>query len=448
MNKNILGIFVLALIMIALPIHLRYSEGNTTLPGVEPHYHSRMSESLLEGVPEADNTIVNSRPYILEPYHVIVAAAYRIMGPIALTLLPALLAFASLIFFWLLLRKLDVSENTQLWMLLVYSLSPPLVSAGFIGNAHALILTLLLSGAWLLFTNWWILGAINFVIAAYSGLTYTIAAIVLLIILMVLRPKNKNTIITLAPTVGVLLIGYYPPTIPLLQGGYLSDIGATYGISLFASLLAIVGAAIIWKHKKEYYGAYATIAILLVISFFKPRLLIFANILVSALAGLALATLAKRKWELKSLREAALLVLFCGLLFSSIAHAVNLAGEQPTPEFFEALEFEPGTILTHENYGFWVEAAGHRAVIDPLWRELPDPEGQLWDVTALFGSTDLDNIQTLIKKYNVTHVLITPEMQHGLTWEREEQGLAFIVENSETFKRMETGSSIEVWKVE
>jgi hypothetical protein len=50
-----------------------------------------------------------------------------------------------------------------------------------------------------------------------------------------------------------------------------------------------------------------------------------------------------------------------------------------------------------------------------------------------------------MKKYNITHALITSEMEHGLVWEREDQGLEFIVENSETFKKLETSSNIGVW---
>ena len=145
--------------------------------------------------------------------------------------------------------------------------------------------------------------------------------------------------------------------------------------------------------------------------------------------------------------RAALLVLFCGLLFSSISHSVVLADKQPTPTFFKALEFPSGTVLTHQDYGFWVETAGHKAVMDPLWKELPESAERTWDVTAVFRSTDLEKTKLLLKKYGVTHVLITPEMQRGLLWEREEQGLAFLVENDETFKKLETGSAIKVWKV-
>ncbi|MEM3154071.1 MAG: hypothetical protein QW165_00695, partial [Candidatus Woesearchaeota archaeon] len=106
-----------------------------------------------------------------------------------------------------------------------------------------------------------------------------------------------------------------------------------------------------------------------------------------------------------------------------------------------------GTVLTHEQYGFWVESAGHTAILDPLWQQLPDANDVAWDAAAIFKSTDLTQAQKLLAKYNITHILITPEMEHGLLWEREEQGLDFLVKNSEMFKKLPTGLNINVWKV-
>ena len=449
MKKHIFAIFVLALVMIALPLHLRFAHNNPTLAGEEPYYHARMAMELSEGIPKSDDKIVNGREYVMQSYHFVLAFGYKLIGPLAFNLLPGIFALVSFVFFWLLLRKLKVPEDVQPWILLVYALSPPLVAIGTIGTPHAFVLALLMSGAWLL-SNWWVLGVINFAIASFSGLAYNITAVLFLLILLLIQKENKKQI-TIAIVLGVaaFVIGRYPSTIAAPQGisQYLSDLGGLYGLSIFAFLLAIIGATLIWKHKRKYYGAFAIVVCFFIAGFFFSELLVFENVLVSALAGISLATLAKRKWQLKFLRQAALLVLFCGLLFSSISHSVVLADKQPTPTFFKALEFPSGTVLTHQDYGFWVQTAGHKAVMDPLWEELPESAERTWDVTAVFRSTDLEKTKLLLKKYGVTHVLITPEMQRGLLWEREEQGLAFLVENDETFKKLETGSAIKVWKV-
>ncbi len=451
MKKQMFAILILAVIMIALPLHLRFAHKNPTLAGTEPYYHARMAVQLLDGIPKEDNSILGSREYVIEPYHAVLAVAYKIAGPLAFNLLPALFALASFVFFWLLLNTLKIPEPTQAWMLLAYALSPPLIAIGTIGTPHAFVLALILAGAWLLSTKWWLLGTASFIIASISGLTYTLSTITLLLIFYLTQKIETKKIMTaLVPAIAVFIIGHYPPAIQPIQGmaQYLSDIGGTYGFSIFATLLAIVGAILAWEHKKTYYGAYVLAAVFLAACFFIPGLLVFANVFVSGLAGVALAKLAQKKWELSFLRQAGLLVLFCGLLFSSISHAVSIADTPPTQSFFKALEFQPSTILTHENYGFWIESAGHTAVMDPYWKHLPDAEDRSWDVAAIFSSVELDKTTKLMKKYNITHALITSEMEHGLVWEREDQGLEFIVENSETFKKLETGSNIGVWSAQ
>ncbi len=451
MKIHIFSIFVLALVMIMLPLHLRFSHHNPTLAGTEPYYHARMAIQLSEGkIPTTDTAIISGRPYTLNPYHVILAGAYKLLGPLAFNLLPPIFALLSFIFVWLLTKRLAIPEHVQPWILLAYALSPPLLATSIIGNPYSFVLALLTGGALLLLNHWWILGMIATIIAALSGPVYAIAAIAfLLILILTVKKETKNISITAFICFILLILNYSPAYVPHDRGilQYISDLGGTYGFSIFALMLAIVGAILIWEHKQKYYGAYAVFMIFLISSFFFPGMLVFANILVSGLAGVALASLAQRKWELKFLRQSALLVLFCGLLFSSISHAVILADMPPTMSFFKAVEFKPGVILTHEKYGFWIESAGHTAVIDQLWKELPDAEDRIWDTAALFSSTDLQKTKTLLGKYNITYILITPEMQHGLLWEREQEGLDFLVENSETFKKLETGSNTKVWRI-
>lgn len=449
MKRHAFSIFILAIIMISLPLHLRFAHSNPTIAGIEPYYHARIAIDMQDGIPEKDNSIVNGREYTINPYHFLLAIGYKLAGPLAFNIIPAILALATFILFWQLLKKINTPEETIPWMLLTYALSPPLVATGIIGTPHSFALVLLLSATLLMLNNRWILSTILFTIASLTGLTYNIAAITLVAFIALTTKKDNNKItITTIISATILIIGKYPATIPLEKGitQYVSDLGGIYGFSIFALLLAIVGATTIWEHKKKYYTIYALFITFIIINLFIPELIIFTNILISALAGTALATLAQRTWKLTFLRQAALLVLFCGLLFSSISHAVSIADTPPTQTFFKAIQIPPTTIFTHENYGFWIELAGHKAITDPLWKQLPDPEEQNWDSAALYKQTELEKANQLLRKYNITHILITPEMQHGLVWEREEEGLDFLVKNSETFKRIETGSNIQLWQ--
>ncbi|MEM3154622.1 MAG: hypothetical protein QW165_03610, partial [Candidatus Woesearchaeota archaeon] len=328
MKYHLVAITILALFMAALPLHLRFTHNNPTLAGTEPYYHSRMAIQLLNGIPSEDTAIANGRPYILHPYHLTLAAAYAIIGPLAFTLLPIIFALLSFVFFWLLLKKLSIPKKTLPWILLAYALSPPFLAVSTIGTPHAFILALLMVGTYLLFGRLWILGSAFYIIACLSGLLYNLAALAFLIVMLLTFQKDtQHFIITSFLSVGTLVLGHSPPLVNLPQGlsQYISDFGGIYGFSIFAFLLAIVGTALVWQPKRKYYAIYTIVIAFIIAGFFFPHLLVFGNVVVSALAGAALAQLAERKWELTFLRQAALLVLFCGLLFSSISHAVTLA---------------------------------------------------------------------------------------------------------------------------
>ena len=121
------------------------------------------------------------------------------------------------------------------------------------------------------------------------------------------------------------------------------------------------------------------------------------NIIICILAGIALATLSTRKWKLKTLRNASLLLLFCGLLFSSIAHIVNIADMPPTKEFIQKLNIPPGIILTHQDYGFWAQFSGHKTIIDPYTQTIPWQQKS--NTESMFRLTELEKTQQLLNKY-------------------------------------------------
>lgn len=432
--KQLYLLAALALIMVVLPHHLRFADDNYDIAGVEPYYHARMA---IEGS-------------ISQPYDAVLSSAYSLFGYWAFRIVPAFFAFLSFILFWLFLRTVKVPVKVQVWTLLAYALSPILVSLSLLGTPLGFALCSILLGAILLCREkLWFVGVFFFVLAALSGTLAILASLAFLLVLPVwLDGFSKKLFLAIGAVVLSLSIKG-PPSVEiprsLLQ--FVSDLGGIYGLSLFAILLSIVGIALVWTHKRNYYSAFAVACVFFIISFFFPSLLVYANILISGLVGVALARLAERKWKLSFLRNASLLVLFCGLLFSSISHANALAELPPVPKFFEVLEIPKGVVLTHESYGFWIEFSGHKAVIDPFWRLSPDAEALYWDVAAVFSSTSLEDTMYLLRKYDVDYVLISKSMKRGLVWERDEQGLAFVVANSERFKKINEAGEFEVWAV-
>jgi len=54
---------------------------------------------------------------------------------------------------------------------------------------------------------------------------------------------------------------------------------------------------------------------------------------------------------------------------------------------------------------------------------------------------------TLLRSYNIRYIWITPEMRSGLVWNKDDEGLLFLLKNSETFKKVYSTYGYEIWEV-
>ena len=59
----------------------------------------------------------------------------------------------------------------------------------------------------------------------------------------------------------------------------------------------------------------------------------------------------------------------------------------------------------------------------------------------------LEEVRGKIEKYNVKYILIDKKMTEGLIWDDQNQGLRYLLRNSETFKNSYASEGVEVWKV-
>jgi uncharacterized membrane protein len=189
------------------------------------------------------------------------------------------------------------------------------------------------------------------------------------------------------------------------------------------------------------------------ISVFSNQAIVYSNFVVSILAGIALATLIKMKWKLKVIRNISILLLFCGLLFSSVSYTVRIAEAQPNNELIQALDWirensnEGDVVFSHYANGFWVESRALRPVVlDSLSDYSSEFEQRLSDSNTIFSSWDIEKTKKKLSEYDVEFILITNDMYEGLVWEEPEQELAYLLRNSETFKKEYENSYVGVWR--
>jgi len=467
-NKQIARIFLLAaLLLLLLPSSLRALTGNVYLMGEEPYYHARMAKQIAqEGIPETDEHIFHGRNYITNPYHFLLALFALPFGALtAAKIVPLLLGLICIYLFYLILTKFKV-ESWQKWAALgMLILSPVFIYTFNMSTPACFILVLNLAGLFFLMKK----GKLNtgislacFSIAATFGLLHAfVSAFIVFFYAFNYKKRLRRGYLLLAAIVFVALSYSLPIYLATenidfistdLIASFVSDLGHAVGFSIFALLLAIVGYVLVWKYKKKYYSLYAFSILLIVYSFFDNSLLIYSNLVIVFLAGIAFVHFARMKWNLKILRQFTLLVLFCGLLFSAVNTAMDLRDMQPNAALTNSLIWlqlnsdEKEVVFSHHSNGFWIELLSERPVVmDGLLRLTPDVNNIYFDSNQIFTADDLDTARDLLSKYDVKYIVITENMYDGLVWEKREKGLDFLLTNAETFKKVQENSYVRIY---
>jgi len=223
---------------------------------------------------------------------------------------------------------------------------------------------------------------------------------------------------------------------------FISDFGGAFGFSIFVLALACIGFAILYK--KKYLLFILILSAGVTISFFSSEFRIYANVITSILAAITLAVILERKYSLKKIRNFSIILMLCGLLFGTLSFSNRVIEFQPTPDIIQALEemqnLPSGSrILSHRHNGFWIRSVGSQI---PIEDSLAPPSTQ-----EVWYSWDIERTKTILNQLNATHILITPDMVQGNIWDKPQQGLHFLLKDSETFKNVYQINHTEIWQV-
>src|SRR3989338_4230095 len=383
-------VLILGLVFILLPNTLR---DNPFMIGDESFYHLRIAQNVLdEGYVNYDGLSFSGRNNFME-----LGLSYIIAGVSYITKLSiessakylfALLGVISLFLGYLILKHFDAKEG--LFTLPVIFLSPPFI---------------------------YLFSVVNKVAIPLFNYAFTIFILISFLIIWLYIKKKKVALFILL----ILLLGW----IFSLDGNnfkIISDFGSELGVSIFGIFILLFGVSVFWK-KQEFPHLYFLVLLLFIASI-KIRWIIFILIIpFSFLVTLNLSYLIKMKWESGLIKDLTVLLLICGLLFSGVSSANFLSEEGPDKELFDALSNIPigSVVLSHQFNGYWINYAGMKTVIGPF-TNIDNYDERKEDVKQLFESRDLSLVKSILDKYNVDYILITPDMRNGFIWSDDEEG--------------------------
>lgn len=468
------AIIALGIFLLVFPFCTRALAGEPLLPGGESYGHLRIAETITEhGIP-ANDPALPERAYTLTLFDGLLAAFVRVLGPtVGALLLPFLLGLGTLAALALTVRRWKIPAAIARGIMLVFVLSPLFVAAFTQASPRGLELLLFLLYLLALapateeLTKLRLAGrvlcaAILAAALATFGVVPAIAAFSLPLLVRTVNHRVPHHVAVASVAAFITLITVALPAYlqseapafakPLPVVLAISDFGGAGGMSVFAWLLAFIGLVLLWQFTHRYYALLLCTTLVLAAALLLPTALVTGMIAIAFLAGYALAFFARMEWSFEDIRTLTLLVLACGLLFSTLAHAMELAHGQPTAETRDAalaLRTMPaGAILAHPDDGFWYAYWSGKQVWMDGWLRATPRVNERWTVAQqIWHAQDIMRAQPVLARNRIGALVITDDMREGKVWDLPEQDLLFLLRNNETFKSAHRSSSVDIWTV-
>lgn len=462
--KLLVFALLLVLIVLASVMILRLAQHKLVLSRGESYYNLRIAQSLISD-PFLSKDPVQNTPYEPNPYHYLLALLL-IIFPLenVLIFFPIVLGLVSAFIFFKLLILIGIRYQQAAYALIILSVTPAFIIlfTGLFSIGFVMFLSLLISfiiikhkkSRYELF-----LCILLFLILALTSSTgFLINLLFLLFICSALKRKLNLLFIPLIPSVLVIfLLNIFSNYTPRLLGFHsfefrniLSVLRADPGFDLFLLALFFLGFIISWARTEQRRIFHLALIGLLALSLFNDVAMVFTSFIITVYCVIAILYLYNRKWELEIIRIGTFLLVLCSLVFSLTNQMNTLVKAQPDQSIQKSLlflkGFGDGKVLTGEENGFLVEYyAGKNVLLDANSHLLPDyPEiKNLTD--KLFRMARLKDAEPLLNQYDIRYVLITPDMKEAI-WEGREQGLWFLVGNSESFDRIYSSKGVGIWK--
>jgi len=459
-KNTLIYVMLAAVIVLLIPFLVRFLFYDNIMIGDESYYHANIARQIIE-----QNQLIHDSNYVFNPYQLVLASAGYFVGvEFASKLIPFLLGMLSALIFYLILKEFKMNIEERLFVLLILIASPAFIYLSVISNTQSVPVFLTLLGTYFLLKKkivFTVLSLVSFATAVSFGIFNALLVIAILLAYLI-KEKSKKTIILLSIIIlisAAFMPVYFQEKAEVLQKegilqSSISDIGALAGIGIFNILLAFIGFSLIWRKKKEYIFIFLPLLVMLISLFYLRTVVIYLSFVLAVFAGYAFTRIKNMDWEIKIIKRLTILLIICGLAFSTISYLNRVSNMQPDKEVIKSLDWlkhysEPNEIVfSHYSKGFWINAVAERpVVINKMFEYFPNAKEKFNDSLEIFYSRNLKNTKSLLEKYNIKYIWIDNEMKQGLIWEKEQQGLLFLFRNNETFNNIYNNQGIEIWEI-
>ncbi|MBT3721199.1 hypothetical protein HN789_03625 [archaeon] len=368
-------------------------------------------------------------------------------------ILPFIVSILNILILYLILRQILKNDSERFFVLLLFIMSPIFIFVhGTLNNIY-FSLTLILLSVFLILKEKHFFSVFVFLGAFWVNQNYVF---LILIILTIFLERNmvKNSFF---PYISIVfLIGLFTTfnnyntylNLHLIITDFISDFGAQIGFGVFSLILFSIGILLSWKQKAKHRIFYFCMVSLFFMSLFDKDTLIFLNIFISLYGGFALYYIYKRKWSSENLKNYVIILIMCGLIFTSGSYIKKISDSGPFESEYISLKWlsnlAPGKVLSDYKFGHFIHSISNFDVYSDTNYYLYSDKSRINYYTKIFQSRNLEEIINFLENNNIKYIWINQEMKNSI-WETEEQGILLILKNSKHFTKI-YDYEVEIWE--
>jgi hypothetical protein len=458
-NKRtiLLTLIVVALVLFA-PLVSRWVLDQKTLPSEETYYNLRMIDQFKDqGVQDKD--ILQNKKYDFNLFHFIFSKINLDMQNIA-KFLPAIMGVISLLILYFLLKSINIGQNDIFFTIIILATTPIFLYNFTTFSPEIIVFPIFLIGL-LLFAKKNYLSALFFGITALFNVMYVVIGLALIVGAYLLKKRSRMLvginvlIILLSIGCGILIfhINYLTSFIPLISGlnGFLIEFGAIKGFALVTIGLALIGLFSWWNKESSKIAMLSAVLAFMVFALFFEGSRLPIAILIAIFAAISISYLAHREWEIFMLKGVTLLLILCILVFSAVL-TINFQINNIGDEKISAITYLSSAgvtevILSTERNGFIIEyISGRSAYLDGNSYKFNDYEQRKDIANKIYYARNMNDLESLLKKENITHIVVDQNMMSGEVWNGRYEGLLFFLENSDKFIKIFYDDEIQIYR--
>ena len=434
---NVKNLFFVYIFMIFLIDSIRFSLKNPALLGTFSYYHALNSVAQL-----------NLRKFDI--YELLLRPNPEILSKV----LPLIFSLVLLYFIYSYLENNLHHVNSKLYVFLLV-LNPFFLFLGTVSNSlvfYAMLFFISLYLYKLKSKNLNILANFMVFIISFFSIPTAIFSVIVLSI------NKLRTGVIISASVGLVSFILRGVDIISLEISFNSffnslifDLGSRYGMSIFSIALAIFGILYSYKNKIRLTLGILMLLLFSVLAFFVHfHFTFFAGLIIVYFASIGIEKIVDREWQSIFIKEIALIVIFAGLLFSALSFVNEISKSSPDKGIVDSLKYleeigiKDSLVLSHSSRGFWIE---FYSGLKPFASDL-SPLSAKRISSLIFESRDIDSTKELLRTYGINYVFIDKEMKSGLVWNYPDEGMLFLLQSNETFKRVYSNKNgDEIWEV-